>query len=123
MSKRIRSGVWIEQDDLVRDHVDSRVFEKILEGTLFWGVEKRGRARALKFKAFYDREGRYIMDATILQSDRGVVAVVNEDIFKVGDKFYIKMNGKITRFSINAIRKGHRPEDKPTTNILYMGMD
>ncbi len=87
------------------------------------GAERRGSARTLRFRASYDRDGRYAVDAVLYQSAQGVVAVVHDDVFRPGDVFYVVMSTRVARFLIFEIRSGSRPQDARVTRVLYLHLE
>lgn len=114
--------VWIEDTQLVRDAVDDRTLQILLGDGLPRQLDRRGSATPLRFKATYDRGGRYAVDAMLLRSERGVVVVLHDDLYRPGDPFYLEMNGKIVKFTVVEVRRGSRPDDPDSTRVLHLTM-
>ena len=112
--------VWIEQEEVVQQGVDPRTLAVMLRSDPAHGVDLRGSARVLKFSGSYDREGRYLMQATVFRSQHGVVVVAEDDMFRAGDLFYLMVHGRSTEFTVREVRAGGRPGDAPATHILYL---
>ncbi len=118
-----KSGPWVEDVELIQSTVDRRTLVAMLHETPLNRDDRRGSARTLRFKATYDRDGRYAVDATLYQSAQGIVAVVHEDIFRTGDVFYVVMGTRVTRFMVKEIRPGCRPQDLEATQVLYLHLE
>ncbi len=117
-----KPSVWIEDEQRVREGADSRTVEALLLGGRRQRVDLRGTARLLKFRASYDRDGRYPLQAAVFGSERGVVVVTKDDLFRVGDVFYLAMHGGTRTFTVTEVRKGSRPGDALTIHVLYLGL-
>ncbi len=117
-----RKAAWIESEEVVQVSVDRKVLGALLGAAGAMGVENRGAARPLSFQAVYDREGRHEIDAQVFRSERGLVVVVQDDLFRCEDRFYLVINGKTTTFTIREIRPATRASDQPQTRVLYLSL-
>ena len=116
-------GAWIENEERVQSTVDPRTLLAVLQETPMGQDERRGSARTLRFRASYDRDGRYAVDAVLYQSAQGIVAVVQDDVFRSGDVFYVVMSSRVARFVVLEIRAGSRPQDTHDTHVLYLHLE
>lgn len=116
-------GAWIENEARIQSTVDPRTLLAVLQEAPLSHDERRGSARTLRFRASYDRDGRYAVDAVLYQSAQGIVAVVRDDVFRTGDVFYVVMSSRVARFVVLEIRPGSRPQDTQDTHILYLHLE
>lgn len=114
--------VWIEDEQLVRDAVEESTLQILLGTGLPKQLDRRGSATRLRFRAVYDREGRYEVEAVLLRSERGVVVIMQEDLYRPGDLFYLDMNGKVVKFIVVRARAGSRPDDGKSTRIIHLAL-
>ncbi len=115
-----RHDVWVEEQQFARDAVDVDGLRRLLAEIDKEKLELRGTACALPFRAFSDSAGRYAIDAVLMRSERGIVALLHDDLWRVGDAFHIGMNGRIVRFCVNASRSGRRKSDAASLRVLYL---
>ena len=116
-------GAWVEDEERVQATVDPRTLLAVLQELPASTEERRGSARTLRFRASYDRDGRYAVDAVLYQSAQGIVAVVQDDVFRSGDVFYVVMSSRVARFVVLEIRAGSRPQDTHDTHVLYLHLE
>ena len=116
-------GAWIEHEERIQSTVDPRTLLAVLREAPADAEERRGSARTLRFRASYDRDGRYAVDAVLYQSAQGVVAVVHDNLFRTGDVFYVVMSTRVARFVVLEIRHGSRPHDTGETQVLYLQIE
>ncbi len=117
---RANRMAWVEPEQAVRDGIDGRVLGILLGESRSRGADKRGSATAMQCKAVHDRDGRYAMDAEVFRSANGLVAVVQDDLFRAGDRFYLSSNGRVVPCLVTKARPGSRSSDSRSTQVLYL---
>ncbi len=110
----------IDDDPLLPGGVDIDKLLRLLAEVSGETLDRRGTAARLRFKAFFDAAGRYECHTLLMRTDRGLAAVLHDDLYRAGDAFYLGMNGRIARFHVAHVRAGRRAGDAPSTRILYL---
>jgi hypothetical protein len=103
-----------------RPAVDPGRIERLLDEALRDAAERRGSATRLPFQATYDREGRYPVQGRLYRSERAVVLLTLEALFRAGDTVYLRMNAKSVAFRISRLRRGQRPGDAAGLRVVYL---
>lgn len=103
-----------------RADVDPGRIERLLDEALRDAAERRGTATRLPFQATYDREGRYPVQGRLYRSERAVVLLTTDTLFRAGDTLYLRMNARTVALRISRLRPGQRPGDAEQLRVVYL---